>query len=402
MTGSGFEEVLIESGICASGSIAKVMSGKHYNRALRVHKIMIEALQKLLLTIFMTLNPESNPDAEGMKHIKNLAENPSSCHLTHVYENESCQTFYRNYQTFLVEVSEGKLGKTAQFWFGYMEKVALVLRFQRATKEYNFDLNLACLEDMIPLYFACDHHNYARYLVVHLINLLNLQSTNPGAEELLRNNGFSVNRSQVPSSRNYVDITIEQTINRHAKCTGGIVGFSRNFWAYARWCITRHERAKYVELAFENASMIKSSDCSHRDIQAHEIKRSEQSILKVLDAFEQYVNPFEVENRDNLFCLSSGRPVPKSVEENLLNVDNLGKASYKTFIQDRFIVKNKKFHEPLKRQKLQTFKSIQEKIIVTTAKNKLVEIRAERNIFARVLLVSQERDISLEMLMSYC
>lgn len=66
MAGSDFEEVLIESGICASGSIAKVMSGKHYNRALRVHKIMMEALQKLLLTIFMTLNPESNPDAEGM------------------------------------------------------------------------------------------------------------------------------------------------------------------------------------------------------------------------------------------------------------------------------------------------------------------------------------------------
>ena len=32
---SGFEEILVESGICASGSINKVVSGKHYNRAMR-------------------------------------------------------------------------------------------------------------------------------------------------------------------------------------------------------------------------------------------------------------------------------------------------------------------------------------------------------------------------------
>ena len=34
MQGSGFEDVVIESGICASGSLKKVMSGKHYNHAL--------------------------------------------------------------------------------------------------------------------------------------------------------------------------------------------------------------------------------------------------------------------------------------------------------------------------------------------------------------------------------
>lgn len=45
---------------------------------------------------------------------------------------------------------------------------------------------------------------------------MNLQSKHPGAEEILRNNGFSVSRSQIPSYINYVDITKEQTFNRHA------------------------------------------------------------------------------------------------------------------------------------------------------------------------------------------
>ena len=44
-----------------------------------------------------------------------------------------------------------------------------------------------------------------------------------------------------------VDITIEQTINRHAKSHSEIVGFSRNRSAYYRWWRTRHARASYLE-----------------------------------------------------------------------------------------------------------------------------------------------------------
>ena len=69
-----------------------------------------------------------------------------------------------------------------------------------------------------------------RHAKSHLI----LEKTHPGAEDLLKNNGFSVNSSDVPSSRNAVDITIEQTINCHAKSHSGIVGFSRNHSAYYR------------------------------------------------------------------------------------------------------------------------------------------------------------------------
>jgi hypothetical protein len=49
---SGFEDILIESGICASGSIEQVLSGKNYNRALRVHKRVTEALERILLQAF--------------------------------------------------------------------------------------------------------------------------------------------------------------------------------------------------------------------------------------------------------------------------------------------------------------------------------------------------------------
>src|SRR6218665_3248178 len=55
MVGSGFEEILIESGMCTSGSIVKVISGKHCNRAMRVHQHMIDALERMLLEVFIEL-----------------------------------------------------------------------------------------------------------------------------------------------------------------------------------------------------------------------------------------------------------------------------------------------------------------------------------------------------------
>ena len=47
-----YQNFLIESGVCASISLEKVMSGKHFNRALRIQKLTKEALERLLLCKF--------------------------------------------------------------------------------------------------------------------------------------------------------------------------------------------------------------------------------------------------------------------------------------------------------------------------------------------------------------
>ncbi|GFS06816.1 hypothetical protein ElyMa_002974000 [Elysia marginata] len=44
--------------------------------------------------------------------------------------------------------------------------------------------------------------------------------SHPGAEKMLMDNGFSVSRSNTPAGRIAVDMTIEQTINKHAKTKG--------------------------------------------------------------------------------------------------------------------------------------------------------------------------------------
>lgn len=50
---AGLKDICIEAGIVAEGSISGVLDGKHYNRAVRVHKCIYEALMRLAWAEFM-------------------------------------------------------------------------------------------------------------------------------------------------------------------------------------------------------------------------------------------------------------------------------------------------------------------------------------------------------------
>ena len=59
MTGSGFEDILIEAELISSGSLKGVMNGKHFERSMHCHRIMYESLHRLLLEKFMIDNERS-------------------------------------------------------------------------------------------------------------------------------------------------------------------------------------------------------------------------------------------------------------------------------------------------------------------------------------------------------
>jgi len=75
MIGSGLEEIVIESGICMSGSIDQVLNGKHHNRAV----LIAIALDKLLLEEFVR---SSNYDISVLTELQSLAACPSSDNLS--------------------------------------------------------------------------------------------------------------------------------------------------------------------------------------------------------------------------------------------------------------------------------------------------------------------------------
>lgn len=59
---------MIEVRVCASGSIKKLMSGKHYNRSMHTHLLMMDVLERLILQSFSdSMQPlESSPEIQQL------------------------------------------------------------------------------------------------------------------------------------------------------------------------------------------------------------------------------------------------------------------------------------------------------------------------------------------------
>ena len=120
MTGSGFEDILIEAELISSGSLKGVMNGKHFERSMHCHKIMYESLHRLLLEKFMIDNEGSEwysplPE-ESLQKLDKLLQSNFSEFVKTLVTDTSLNDFMNAYLKYQDEIRNGKHGKTAKLW----------------------------------------------------------------------------------------------------------------------------------------------------------------------------------------------------------------------------------------------------------------------------------------------
>ena len=67
-----------------------------------------------------------------------------------------------------------------------------------------------------------------------------------------------------------------------------------------------------------------------------------------------FLNPFEIPDKDQLFCLSSGSPVNSEIEAIILGAPKIGEDAKKAFVKER-LMQNIDFSVPIKRSNLKSF-----------------------------------------------
>lgn len=116
--------------------------GKHYNRCVRSHKLVFEAMQRLRLLTFYESLQES--ESENLDVIDDKL-------LAHFYENiaqlisvdQDFTSWKTSYECFIQKRSEEN--PTFAFWSTYIEMVQLLLLFIRATRTSDWNLHLSTL-----------------------------------------------------------------------------------------------------------------------------------------------------------------------------------------------------------------------------------------------------------------
>ena len=112
----------------------------------------------------------------------------------------------------------------------------------------------------------------------------------------------------------------------------------------------------------------------HKDMRPSEIRRSERNVKSTIGAIESFLNPFEVDNRDELYCISSGAPASTEIEIDVLGAEETGEKAKEEYIKER-LLKKENFFEPLKRKNLKTFADKNKIAKVLTTRNKIIEYK---------------------------
>ena len=180
---SGLEDVSIDSGLYGSSSTMALLQGKWYNRGIRGHKLIMEALLRLKWDAFCSWLSEGGGgevESEGGP-ILNLVDSVIDRYRTAVTAEEKKEAYLllcniaTRVEDLLTRFKQETSSKLFKFWDEYIEMILLLLQFIRAEREGDWELHLKVTTKTIPYFFAMDRLNYSRWLPGYIMDMRNLQ-----------------------------------------------------------------------------------------------------------------------------------------------------------------------------------------------------------------------------------
>ena len=209
---------------------------------------------------------------------------------------------------------------------------------------------------------------------------------------------FAVKRTEGKFNKVPTDQCIEQTINRQQKSRGGIIGYATNPSTVQRWVLTSHVASKcYSEL--EERLGIGQRLNKPKDFGKSRSKFDDKCALRAYEVLINWGSPFKL--RESLVNVASGQEALPQVALDIASAESIGETCFEEFVKCRLKSNKINFYDPIKRNKLKTFKHMSLKKTITL-KEKSITISAERSLFARLLVISNGREgLSLKTVLSY-
>ena len=389
VSGSGFEDIVFQLGLCQPGTMNALIKGKHYNQAWLIHESFAESLCRMFIEKYIS---------------KDLIEGVSNKGTTvaELVEDLDNKTFLNAYIKAIDIALAGGYGKTAEYWMRYVSLVDILHDFHFAIQSNKFEEKVKCLRKMLPFFFFFDKTHYSRYGTYYLKSLENIEKTHPGAKAELMKIGIAIRRNTIGIGQ-AVDLAGEQSYMRDAKTAGGITSFQTNRSTVLKWVRSRPYQAKFTESLREMANMTRTSDNQKKCLRPSEILKSDKIVCNISSCIKnQFVSPFDDDyNDDKLYNIVSGSYVSDDIATSLLGIDTIGWKCYDEFNGRLQSSQEKAFFDSIKRNKQHTFKSSEKKVTIVNASKE--EVRIERDILGTLLAVGAQegKAVSIDKALEY-
>ena len=127
---AGLRDVCVESGVIAEGSITAVMEGRKYKRAVRLHKIVYEAMMRLawkgfLPWIQVNHGVEARHLEEAIRSISNFHDEVSQASFTELMDDISLTHILQLFQEYLDSLRNGH--PLAAFWVSNINMAEIMI-----------------------------------------------------------------------------------------------------------------------------------------------------------------------------------------------------------------------------------------------------------------------------------
>lgn len=410
---SGIEDLIVESGIYGSSVTTAILKGKSYNRGVRAHKIVMEAMFRLQWRSFVEWLSKQN-----RTHVNQQALIEEATHCQLALENardvqdamlKMCDAL-ATLQAELTRFQNDAKCKSQLFtyWNDYEVMVQLLLEFIKAERTGDWFLHLSTTAAMTPHFFSMDRPNYSRWLPVYLADMNQLAKTHPDVHHEFMSGNHAISRSTKPFAQVWTDMALEQSINLDSKTSGGIVGISKRPGALERWFLTWHERAA-IATAMKEMCGLHDSDRvgTHREGASKRVERDEADIQKLIRIITSgmMTDPFSLDEDEHcvspLVNIATGVVMPPDTAACLLNSYDAGTTQMMDFVEQRLNTNNVNFFNAIPNLKIKTFASLAKKKTVKTADKKVLTFGADRDLFGRLVIAARARDIDLKDVLSY-
>ena len=360
LQGSGWTGALVEAGVASSGTAESFLSAASVTRTRQMHQVTACSLYKLLKAAY----------ADHCAELQDRGEEASSFDNWCALRKEESPQF--------------------QFWHMVLTMELVVFVLIRSFREANFALYCQALGQLIPFFFANNNTNYARWLPVHLRDMLTLETTHPVVFEEFQKGNFVVHKTNRDFSAMALDQAHEQA-NAIIKADGGAIGLTEDPSALRRWMVAGPEVSRLVAMYEMEVQTSEASEHTiHHDQTPQAQKTFIERVSKLSLALLELGNPFQEESQDlysidtkDIACLSSVECLKSHFEQGQSKFQEFSKA-----------LKNNpgSFYEPIKKNKLDFFE--QGSASVEPSKQKL--LKEDCQLFSKLFISCQTRECDLE------
>nr|CAI5839663.1 unnamed protein product [Callosobruchus analis] len=184
--------------------------------------------------------------------------------------------------------------------------VALVTQFIEAERTGNWELHLSTIERMLPFFHAAGHCNYASSARFYVQDMRQLDTKMNLREyrKFISNGYFTLRRSDKQWSAIWSDMTIEQTLMRSMKSTGGLTrGRDISDSVLSKWILGIPVMQQVTGAIEEFVDVISSNTEQHVDSRPTRQTRDNNDANKLMEWLSEHA-PFSSYN--GLVSLSTG------------------------------------------------------------------------------------------------